>query len=69
MPSWLIFRPDENGHYPRHSGEMASSQPQELPFGCIAIPWVPEGSCVDASHYARRGNYAVQHQAQDCPNV
>lgn len=46
MPAsgYLVFRPDESGHYPQRSSEIwtgAAPIPGEnIPDNCKAIPWV-----------------------------
>lgn len=63
--SYLVFRPDENGHYSDTSSEIWSGAKPEagnhVPHGCLVVAWVPVMGDVNPLNY-RRNNFALIHQ-------
>lgn len=69
MANWLVFRPDDNGHFPTRTGELfvCDTNPADagaVPGDSMVLAWVPEG-CVKPSHYLRM-NTRLVHSADDC---
>lgn len=65
--SFLIFRANESGHYPDRSNEIwVGPKPEpgsNIPYGCMAIAWVPANEDVNPNNYLRV-NLSLIHDPQ-----